>query len=66
LVPSDFNFFPTVNEFLCARCFKRDDEVKDAIKVLNGLAAKVYERDTQILVRGYDNSLNVDGDCVEK
>lgn len=55
-----------MNEFLCARCFKRDDEVKDAIKVLNGLAAKVYERDTQILVRGYDNSLNVDGDCVEK
>jgi hypothetical protein len=67
LVPTDFNFFPTLKEFLCARRLKSDDEVKDALKVwLNGLAAEVYDEDTQKLVTDYDNCLNVVSDCVEK
>jgi hypothetical protein len=67
VVPSDFHLFPILKEFLCARRFKSDDEVKDAIKVwLSGLAAEVYNEDTQKLVTGYDKCLNVDSDCVEK
>jgi len=59
--------FPTLKEFLCVRRFKSDDEVKDAIKLwFNGLAEEVYEENTQKLVTGYDNCLNVDSDCVEK
>jgi hypothetical protein len=67
LAPSDFHFFPTLNEFLCARRFKSNDEVEDAIKVwLNILAAEVYDEDIQKLFTGYDSCLNVDNDCVGK
>jgi histone-lysine N-methyltransferase SETMAR len=40
LAPSNFHLFPKLKEFLGGRCFKSDEEVKDAIKEwLNGLAA---------------------------
>jgi hypothetical protein len=43
-----------------------DAEVKDVFKErLNGLAAEVYGEGTQKLVTGYDNCLNVGGDCME-
>jgi histone-lysine N-methyltransferase SETMAR len=42
LAPSDFHFFPKLKQFLGGRCFKSDEEVKDAVKEwLNGLAAEV-------------------------
>jgi hypothetical protein len=45
---SDFHLFPKLKEFLGVRHFKRDDEVKDAIKErLNGLVAEVYDEGIQ-------------------
>jgi transposase len=39
LAPSDFHLFPKLKECLGGRRFKRDEEVKDAVKEwLNGLA----------------------------
>jgi hypothetical protein len=32
LAPSDIHLFSTLKEFLAGRCFKRDEEVEDAIK----------------------------------
>jgi histone-lysine N-methyltransferase SETMAR len=67
LAPSDFHLFPKLKEFLGDRCFKSDEEVKDAIKKwLNGLAVEVYDEGIQKLVTRYDKSLNVGGDYVEK
>jgi hypothetical protein len=44
VAPSDFHFFPKLKEFFGGRCFKNDEEVKDAIKEwLNGLVAEVYD-----------------------
>jgi hypothetical protein len=55
-----------LKEFLCARRFKSDDEVEDAIKEwLNVLAAWSMTKTHKILT-GYDNCLNVDNDRVEK
>jgi hypothetical protein len=43
--------FPILKEFLGVRYFKRDEEVKDAIKEqLNGLVAQVYDEGIQELV----------------
>jgi histone-lysine N-methyltransferase SETMAR len=67
LSPSDFHLFPTLKEFLGGRCFKSDEEVKDAIKEwLNGLAAEVCDKGIQKLITCYDKSLNVSGNYVEK
>jgi hypothetical protein len=67
LVPSDFQLFPTLKEFLDSRHFESDEEAKDSIKEwLNVLAADVYEEGIQKLVTRYDRCLNVGGDCVEK
>jgi hypothetical protein len=67
LAPSDFHLFPKLKEFLGGRCFKSDEEVKDAVKEwLNGLAAEVYDEGIQKLVTRYDKCLNVGGDYVGK
>jgi len=43
--------FPKLKEFLGVRHFKRDEEVKDAIKEqLNGLVAEVYDEGIQELI----------------
>jgi hypothetical protein len=45
--------FQTLKEFLSGRRFKKDEEVKDALKEwLNGLAAEVYNEGLQKLVTG--------------
>jgi hypothetical protein len=66
LDPSDFLLFPKLKEFLGSRRYKSDETVKDAVKEwLNGLAAEVYDEDTQKLVTRYDKCLNVGGDYVQ-
>jgi hypothetical protein len=51
LASSDFHLFPKLKEFLGVRHFKRDEEVKDAIKEqLNGLVAEVYDEGIQELI----------------
>jgi len=43
--------FPKLKEFLGFRHFKRDEEVKDAIKEwLNGLVAEVYDEGIEELI----------------
>jgi hypothetical protein len=67
LARSDFHSFPTPREFLGDRRFKSDEEIKYAIKAwLHGLAGEVDGRGIQKLVTGYDKSLNVCGDYIEK
>jgi histone-lysine N-methyltransferase SETMAR len=60
LALSDFHLFPKSKEFLGGRCFKSDEDVKDAVmEWLNGLAAEVYDEGIQKLVTRYDKCLNV-------
>jgi hypothetical protein len=67
LAQSDFYLFPALKDFLGGRCFKSNQEVKDAIKEwLNGLAAEVYDKGKQNLITRYGKCLNVGGDYVEK
>jgi hypothetical protein len=67
LAPSDFHLFPALKEFLGSRCFRSDEEVKDAVKEwLNGLVVEVYDKGIQNLITRYDKCLNVGGDYVEK
>jgi histone-lysine N-methyltransferase SETMAR len=67
LAASDFHLFPAVKEFLGGRCFKSDEEMKDAMKEwLNGLAAEVCDEGVQKLVTRYDKRLHVSGNYVEK
>jgi histone-lysine N-methyltransferase SETMAR len=67
LAPSDFHLFPKLKEFLGSRCFKSDEEVKDAIKEwLNGLAAEVYDKGIVKLLSRLDKSLNLYGYYIEK
>jgi hypothetical protein len=69
LAASDFHLFSMLKEFLGARRFKGDEEVKDDVKKwLNALAAAaaVYNEDIQKLVTGYDKCQNVGGGCVKK
>jgi hypothetical protein len=59
LAPRDFQLFPKVKEFLGGRSFKRDEEVKDAVRewlngLLNGLAAEVYDEGIQNLGARFD------------
>jgi hypothetical protein len=56
-----------MKEFFVARCFKSNEEVKDAVKQWsNGLAAEVYDKGIQKLITWYDKCLYVGGDYVEK
>jgi histone-lysine N-methyltransferase SETMAR len=65
LAPSYFHLVPKLKEFLGDRRFKSDETVKDAVKEwLNGLAAEVYDEDTQKLVTRY-KCLKIGGDYVE-
>jgi hypothetical protein len=67
LAPSDFHLFPKLKEFLGGRRFKRDEEVKHAVKEwLSELAAEDYDEGIQKLVTRYDKCLNAGGDYVEK
>jgi histone-lysine N-methyltransferase SETMAR len=67
LAPSDFHLFPTLKESLGGRCFRSNEEVKDAVKEwLNGLAAEVCDEGIQKLVTRYDKCLYVSDDYVEK
>jgi len=44
LASSNFQLFPSLTEVLGGRCFKSNEEVKDALQQwLNGLAAKVND-----------------------
>jgi hypothetical protein len=67
LASSDYHSLSKLKEFLGGRRFKRDEEVKDAVKEwLNGLAAEVYDEGIQKLVTRYDKCLNVGSDYAEK
>jgi hypothetical protein len=58
---------PALKKFLGGRCFKSNEEVKDAIKEwLNGLVAEVYDKGIQNLITRHYKCLNVGGDYVEK
>ena len=46
---------------------KGDEEVKDAVKFRwHGMAMEVRDENTENLVTGYDNSLNVGGEYIGK
>jgi hypothetical protein len=67
LAPSNFHLFQILNELLGGRCFKSNEEEKDAVtEWLNVPVAEVYDKGIQKLVTRYDKCLNVGGDCVEK
>jgi hypothetical protein len=56
-----------MKEFLVARRFKSNKEVKEAVKLWsNGLAAEVYDEGIQKLITRYDKCLNVGDDYVQK
>jgi hypothetical protein len=67
LAPSDFHLFQALKEFLCGRRFTGDEEMKDDVNArLNGLVAEGYDEGIQRLVIGWDECMNIGGDCVGK
>ena len=67
LVPSDFQLFLHLKEFLGGKRFDDDDDLKDAVqKWLTSQAAAFYEEGTQNLVPRYDKCLNNGCKYVEK
>jgi len=55
-----------LKEFLGGRCFKSNEEEKDAIKEwFSVLVAEAYDKGIHKLIRCTDKCLNVCGDCVE-
>ena len=67
LVPSDFQLFLHLKEFLGGKRFDDDDDLKGAVqKWKTSQATAYYEEGIQKLVPRYDKCLNNGGEYVEK
>ncbi len=67
LTPSDFTLFPALKVVLGGKKFFNDEEVKTFTQnYFANLGTQFYQSSIQKLVSGYDKSLNLFGDCVEK
>jgi hypothetical protein len=67
LAPSDFHVFLHMKTFVGGRRFYGDNEVKEDLNTwFASLVASFYDAGIQQLLPRYDNSLNNDGNYVEK